>query len=76
MNTSQLSIKQPTINLSPDTLLYATEIYKSFTLHNQGGINLPVLEDVSLEGVRSKIVGNSNQAIAYKMRTKKVNRLP
>ena len=30
----------------------------------------------TLIGVRSKIVGNAKQAIAYKMRTKKVNRLP
>ncbi len=49
MNTPELSIKQPTINFSPDTLLYATEIFKEFTLHNQGGIKLPVLENVSLE---------------------------
>ena len=49
MNTSRLTIKQATINFSPDTLLYATGINKSFTLHNQGGIKLPVLENVSLE---------------------------
>ena len=49
MTTSELTIKQPAIDLSSDTLLYATGIYKSFTLHNQGGIKLPVLENVSLE---------------------------
>ena len=32
-------------------------------------------EIVSSGGVRSKTVGNAKQAIAYKMRTKKVNRL-
>ena len=49
MNTSQLTIKQATINFSPDTLLYAKGINKSFTLHNQGEIKLPVLKNVSLE---------------------------
>lgn len=49
MTTSQLTTKQPSINLSANTLLSATGIYKSFTLHNQGGINLPVLRNMSLE---------------------------
>ncbi len=44
MNTSQL-----TINFSPNTLLCATGIFKEFILHNQGGIKLPVLKNVSLE---------------------------
>ena len=35
-----------------------------------------VVAPVGCYGVRSKIVGNAKQAIAYKMRTKKVNRLP
>ena len=47
--TTSLSIKQPSIKLSADTLLYAVGINKSFTLHNQGGINLPVLDDANLE---------------------------
>ena len=50
MNIQSAFIKtKPLIELSPDTLLYATGIHKSFTLHNQGGINLPVLTDASLE---------------------------
>ncbi|MGK7950271.1 MAG: phosphonate C-P lyase system protein PhnL [Xenococcaceae cyanobacterium] len=49
MTTKQLSLKQPAIDLSADTLLYATGIDKSFTLHNQGGIKLPVLNNVKLE---------------------------
>jgi alpha-D-ribose 1-methylphosphonate 5-triphosphate synthase subunit PhnL len=49
MTTQELSFKQPSIELSSDTLLYATGIHKSFTLHNQGGINLPVLNNASLE---------------------------
>lgn len=49
MNTPQLKTPQSSIKLSPNTLLYATGIYKSFTLHNQGGIELPVLNNASLE---------------------------
>ena len=49
MTMQELTIKQPAIALSADTLLYATGIYKTFTLHNQGGIKLPVLENISLE---------------------------
>lgn len=47
--TTQKSIQKPSIELSGDTLLYATGIHKSFTLHNQGGIRLPVLSNTSLE---------------------------
>ncbi len=47
--TTSLSTKKPSIEVSADTLLYASEVCKSFTLHNQGGIKLPVLENVSLE---------------------------
>ena len=44
MTTSQLiNTHQRSIELSPETLIYATGIYKSFTLHDQGGIELPVL---------------------------------
>lgn len=49
MTASQPTLPQPKIDLSPDTLLYATGIHKSFTLHNQGGIKLPVLSNTSLE---------------------------
>ena len=49
MTTQELIIKQPAIAFSADTLLSATGIYKTFTLHNQGGIELPVLENMSLE---------------------------
>ncbi len=49
INTQELTIKQLVVAFSPDTLLYATGIFKEFTLHNQGGIKLPVLKDISLE---------------------------
>lgn len=49
MTTQNTTAEQPTIALSTDTLLYATGIHKSFILHNQGGINLPVLTNASLE---------------------------
>ncbi|MEL7053548.1 MAG: phosphonate C-P lyase system protein PhnL [Cyanobacteria bacterium J06588_5] len=39
--------RPPTI-FSENTLLHASELYKGFTLHNQGGICFPVLEGVSL----------------------------
>ncbi|MDJ0594798.1 MAG: phosphonate C-P lyase system protein PhnL [Pleurocapsa sp. MO_226.B13] len=47
--TTSLSIKKPPTEVSADTLLYALEVCKSFTLHNQGGIILSVLENISLE---------------------------
>ena len=49
MTIQELPLPQPLFDLSPNTLLYATGINKSFTLHNQGGIKLPVLNDISLE---------------------------
>ena len=49
MNAQNTIAKQTTVSLSPNTLLYATGIDKSFTLHNQGGIKLPVLNNASLE---------------------------
>ncbi|MBE9044182.1 phosphonate C-P lyase system protein PhnL [Pleurocapsales cyanobacterium LEGE 10410] len=49
MFTANNTLNPPKTALSPDTLLYATGIHKRFTLHNQGGIKLPVLSDVSLE---------------------------
>ena len=49
MTTRELTVPQPSIEFSANTLLYATGIDKSFTLHNQGGIELPVLNNVSLE---------------------------
>ncbi|MDJ0592159.1 MAG: hypothetical protein QNJ72_19575 [Pleurocapsa sp. MO_226.B13] len=57
MTTSKLAFEQPLIELSPDTLLYATGICKSFILHNQGGINLPVLNSVSLEIKAGECIG-------------------
>lgn len=39
----------PTIANSTETLLKADSLYKSFTLHTQGGIRLPVLEGLSFE---------------------------
>lgn len=48
MKTQELSVQQPSVNISSNTLLYATSIDKSFTLHNQSGINLPVLNNASL----------------------------
>ena len=47
--TTSLSSEQPSIEFSASTLLYAAGIDKSFTLHNQGGIKLPVLNNASLE---------------------------
>ena len=47
--TTSLSSEQPSIEFSASTLLYAAGIDKSFTLHNQGGIKLPVLINASLE---------------------------
>ena len=47
--TTSLSSEQPSIEFSANTLLYAAGIDKSFTLHNQGGIKLPVLNNASLE---------------------------
>ena len=49
MNTQELTNQQPTIDFAPDTILSAKRIDKSFTLYNQGGIKLPVLDNVSLE---------------------------
>lgn len=49
MNVEKLTIEPFKIAFAADTLLYATGIFKQFTLHNQGGIKLPVLENVSLE---------------------------
>ncbi|MEL7074323.1 MAG: phosphonate C-P lyase system protein PhnL [Cyanobacteria bacterium J06648_1] len=49
MNTQDTIAQQPQVSLAPDTLLYATGIDKSFTLHNQGGIKLSVLNNASLE---------------------------
>ena len=47
--TTFLSTSKSSLELPADTLLYAAGINKSFTLYNQGGINLPVLENVSLQ---------------------------
>lgn len=47
MTTSFSSAKLPA-EISANTLLYASKVCKSFTLHNQGGIVLPVLENASL----------------------------
>ncbi|NEQ22580.1 MAG: phosphonate C-P lyase system protein PhnL [Microcoleus sp. SIO2G3] len=37
------------IATSTETLLKANALYKSFTLHTQGGVRLPVLEELSFE---------------------------
>ncbi|NJM17888.1 MAG: phosphonate C-P lyase system protein PhnL [Richelia sp. RM2_1_2] len=39
--------QQLTTNISYNVVLQAENICKSFTLHNQGGINFPVIEDIS-----------------------------
>ncbi|MGK7899128.1 MAG: phosphonate C-P lyase system protein PhnL [Xenococcus sp. (in: cyanobacteria)] len=49
MTIQEVTPKQLRIDLASDTILYAIGIDKSFTLHNQGGINLPVLKNISLE---------------------------
>ena len=38
----------PPTNITAETVLIAQEIHKGFTLHNQGGVSLSVLEGVSL----------------------------
>jgi alpha-D-ribose 1-methylphosphonate 5-triphosphate synthase subunit PhnL len=45
-----------------DTLLVAEGIYKGFTLHNQGGIHLPVLQGVSLTVAAGECVALSGQS--------------
>ena len=45
----QLTARKTSENFALDTVIIAKKIYKSFILHNQGGIQLPVLEDVTLE---------------------------
>ncbi|MEB3217909.1 MAG: phosphonate C-P lyase system protein PhnL [Nostocales cyanobacterium 94392] len=40
--------KQPTTNISYNVVLQVENLSKSFTLHNQGGINFPVIKDISL----------------------------
>ncbi len=47
MNTVQLS-SPPTTPKNTTALLQAEQLYKSFILHHQGGIQLPVLTGVSL----------------------------
>lgn len=49
MNKPELMTQPLAIALGSNTILYATGINKNFTLHNQGGVELPVLKDVSLE---------------------------
>lgn len=49
MTTLKSTLKQNEITFAIDTLLHATGIYKSFTIHNRGGIKLTILEDVNLE---------------------------
>jgi alpha-D-ribose 1-methylphosphonate 5-triphosphate synthase subunit PhnL len=45
MQSSTLNHKPP--NLPPHTLLHVENLHKSFTLHQQGSIHLPVLQGVS-----------------------------
>lgn len=49
MTTLKSTLIQNEITFAIDTLLHATGIYKSFTIHNRGGIKLTVLENVNLE---------------------------
>ena len=46
---SQLTTKKALKSFAVDTVLIVQKIFKSFTLHNQGSIELPVLENVTLE---------------------------
>ncbi|MCC0177088.1 phosphonate C-P lyase system protein PhnL [Waterburya agarophytonicola K14] len=62
MTTQKLTTQKPSIELSADTLLYATGINKSFTLHNQGRINLPVLNNANLEVKAGECVALTGQS--------------
>ena len=62
MTAPKSTIQQPTIDLASDTLLYATGIHKSFTLHNQSGIKLPVLSDISLEAKTGECVALTGES--------------
>ncbi|MGB3294686.1 MAG: phosphonate C-P lyase system protein PhnL [Phormidesmis sp.] len=42
------SAQKSAVGLSKTALLQANQLYKGFTLHNQGGIHFPVLQGVSL----------------------------
>ncbi len=46
----------PPNNLSPLALLQAADLRKSFVLHHQGGVKLPVLQGVSLQVNRGECV--------------------
>ncbi|WP_269724351.1 ATP-binding cassette domain-containing protein [Nodularia spumigena] len=43
-----LNHHHPPINIHPQTLLHIENLHKSFILHQQGGVRLPVLEEISL----------------------------
>ena len=43
-----LNHHHPPINIHPQTILHIENLHKSFILHQQGGVRLPVLEEISL----------------------------
>lgn len=56
MTSSQSVIKQAPVEFAPNVVLCAKGIDKTFTLHNQGGIQLPVLENLSIELMQGECV--------------------
>jgi alpha-D-ribose 1-methylphosphonate 5-triphosphate synthase subunit PhnL len=47
-NLQTQKVSPPHISFLPNTLLHAENLSKNFILHHQGGVKLPVLENVSL----------------------------